>query len=87
MNLCDDPVNPCTSLGHVYSAVTVVRCRHVERWDVTARTWVDNDSDEPTVLFEAGVSFGPFDDIGYIVRRTAELATLAIDHQRDHQTL
>lgn len=81
MSLTHDFVNPCTTLGHVYTSVTVIRCPHLEGWSTTVRCWSDTDSEDPDVHFEASRHFGPFDDEQYRTAVVNELLALAIWHQ------
>lgn len=81
MHTSHDPVKSCTSLGHIYTSVTIVRCAHLEAWDVSVRCWSDNDQDDPIVHLEASKKFGPFDDANYRSAVVHELLTLAEWHQ------
>lgn len=81
MNTSHDPVNPCTTLGHIYTSITVVRCPHLEAWSMTARCWSDNDRDEPQIHFEASREFGPFDSDEERALVAAELLELTVWHQ------
>lgn len=81
MTTSHDSVNPCTSLGHIYTALTVVRCPHIESWSVVVRCWSDNDIEEPVVHLEASKQFGPFDESDYRAAVIHELLTLAEWHQ------
>lgn len=87
MSHCLDPVNPCTTLGHVYSTVLVVRCPSIERYSVVARCWIDNDRDEPDLLFEQSIEFGPFDDEEHIRETVRVIVGAAMSAQREHGTL
>lgn len=51
----------CTQAGHRYAQVHLMRCCHLQGWHLVVSSHED-DGDGTTVLFEATVGFGPFDD-------------------------
>lgn len=69
-----DHVKPCTTLGHLYSSLLVTRCPHLEAYTVTLSIWRDTDRDEPMVIHQEDIEFGPFDSLVHIentvLRRT-----------------
>lgn len=81
MNTAHDPVNPCTTLGHVYSMVLVTRCPHLEAHHVRVRVWYDTGTDDAHTVWEREISFGPFDSWAWVEERVLDLTALAMDHQ------
>lgn len=75
-----DQVKDCFILGHLYSSVVLLRCPHREGYSVTARVWRDNDTEEPTVIWEADREFGPFDSLEHIEQEVGTLSALACWH-------
>lgn len=82
MSAQHDSVNPCTTLGHIYTSLMVIRCPHLESYSVSVRTWSDNDVDDTEIVFEAAIEFGPFDSAAEIESRSCALLALGMDHQR-----
>lgn len=63
-------VHSCSTIGHAYANLLVIRCEHRE--SVTCRATVHRDHTDGTTewIFEREIEFGPFDD-----RRTISNAT------------
>ena len=82
--LCD-LVNPCTTLGHVYSNVTVVFCEHLGATTVIARSWLDSDYDDPIEIYSSTIELGPFDSPDEVTDQALDAcrAAIASVHRRD----
>lgn len=80
MNEVVHDVKSCLRMGHAYVTMSVIRCPHRDSYTARVTTFVDRPSDDPEVVFQNEIEFGPFDDLGYIEQMVANLAAVGFSH-------